>query len=217
MPRKPSKPAAEARTRRAVIDLLKRDGPQDAAQMARQLGISAMAVRQHLYALQEETLVDYSEEPRPLGRPAKLWRLRPSADRFFTDGHGELTVGLMAAMRKTFGVDGLNKLLQVRAKAQIQEYRRAIRPDASLKKRLAVLAELRTKEGYMAEVTSQSDGSFLLVEKHCPICTAATACTELCDAELDVFRAVLGRGVKISRTEHIVSGARRCVYRVAAK
>jgi len=36
----------------------------------------------------------------------------------------------------------------------------------------------------------------------------------LCDSELDVFRAVLGEGVVIERTEHIMAGARRCVYRI---
>lgn len=57
------------------------------------------------------------------------------------------------------------------------------------------------------------DGSYALIENHCPICTAARACTGLCAAELDVFRAVLGPRMSLERTEHIVSGARRCVYR----
>jgi predicted ArsR family transcriptional regulator len=57
------------------------------------------------------------------------------------------------------------------------------------------------------------DGSFLLIENHCPICAAATACTGLCARELEVFQRVLGQ-VTIERTEHILAGARRCVYRV---
>ncbi len=52
-----------------------------------------------------------------------------------------------------------------------------------LGKRLAALAELRTREGYRAEVQEAPDGAFLLVENHCPICTAATACTNLCAGE----------------------------------
>lgn len=60
----------------------------------------------------------------------------------------------------------------------------------------------------------QADGAFLLVENHCPICAAAAACTGLCAKELEVFQAVLGEGVEVNRTEHIVAGARRCAYRV---
>ena len=46
----------------------------------------------------------------------------------------------------------------------------------------------------MAVVQRQADGSFLLLENHCPICAAAVACTGLCSQELDVFQAVLATG-----------------------
>ncbi len=89
----PNKP--EPRTRRTILDRLKQDGPRDAGALAADLGISAMAVRQHLYALQADSLVGFEEESRPLGRPAKIWRLTPAADRFFPDGHAELALGLL--------------------------------------------------------------------------------------------------------------------------
>ena len=81
--------------------------------------------------------------------------------------------------------------------------------------KVAVLASLRSAEGYMADWREEDDGSLLLIENHCPICAAATACQGFCRAELDVFRAVLGPAVTVSRQEHIVSGGRRCSYRVA--
>ena len=65
----------------------------------------------------------------------------------------------------------------------------------------------------MAEWRADADG-FLLLENHCPICAAATACQGFCRAELDVFRAVLGPGVSVERTDHILAGARRCAYRI---
>jgi predicted ArsR family transcriptional regulator len=34
-------------------------------------------------------------------------------------------------------------------------------------------SDLRTEEGYMAEFEAEPDGSFLLIENHCPICAAA--------------------------------------------
>jgi len=36
----------------------------------------------------------------------------------------------------------------------------------------------------------------------------------LCRSELALFRAVLGPGVEVERTEHILAGARRCAYRI---
>ena len=51
----------------------------------------------------------------------------------------------------------------------------------------------------MAEVHAEKDGAFLLVEKHCPLCAAATACKGFCTSEPDLFRALLGPRVSKSR------------------
>ena len=117
-------------------------------------------------------------------------------------------------MKEAFGEDGVEKLLEVRAAEQTSAYRKRIGRTADLRRRLERLAELRTEEGYMAGVSAEADGSFLLVENHCPICAAAAACTGLCAAELRVFRNVLGEDVEIERGDHILAGARRCAYRV---
>jgi predicted ArsR family transcriptional regulator len=206
--------STSVRTRRAIVQYLKQEGALDAETLAAHFNITAMAVRQHLYALQKEGLVNYQEEPRPMGRPAKLWHLTPAADRFFPDRYAELTLSLINSMKEAFGEAGLERLLEVRTREQIQTYQAIMPRQATLKRRLETLAKQRTEEGYMAEVIPQADGTFLLAEKHCPICAVATACTGMCRMELDVFQAVLGEDVTIERTEHIVSGDRRCVYRI---
>lgn len=83
-----------------------------------------------------------------------------------------------------------------------------------MRDRVARLAELRTREGYMAAWTEEADGSFLLVESHCPICAAATVCQGFCRSELDIFRTVLGPDARVERSEHLLAGARRCAYRI---
>src|SRR5262245_50272009 len=218
--RRPDRPgrqerAGHLRTDRAIAHLLKQEGAMDAARLAERLRLSPMAVRLHLYALQAEQLVTYEEEPRPLGRPAKLWRLTAAADRLFPEGYAELTLGLLSSIRSAFGKSGLERLLAVRTRSQITAYRKRMAGHNSLAKRLKMLAAIRTEEGYMAEVKREADGGFLLVENHCPICAAATSCAELCAKALETFRAVLGERVDVARTEHIVAGARRCAYQVS--
>jgi predicted ArsR family transcriptional regulator len=105
-------------------------------------------------------------------------------------------------------------VLEVRTRHQIDNYENEISNQKSLKKKLETLANIRTDEGYMAEVEALEDGSFLLIENHCPICTAAQTCTGLCVRELEVFQTVLGKDVAIERSEHILTNSRRCVYRV---
>jgi predicted ArsR family transcriptional regulator len=204
----------ERKTRRRIVKLLKTDGPLGTAQLAERLGLTTMAVRLHLYALQSEGLVTAEERPAPVGRPAKFWRLTPEADRHFPEAYAELSVALIGAMQETFGAEGLNRVLVSRCARQREDYAKRIRLSDPLKKRLAELARVRTEEGYMAEVRDDEGGGFLLVENHCPICAAANACQGFCSTELDLFRSVLGPGVEVERVEHIVSGDRRCAYRV---
>src|SRR5215813_11398651 len=204
----------ERKSRRAITKLLKTEGPIDSAQLAQRLGLTAMAVRQHLYALQREGLVASEERPVPIGRPAKFWRLTREADHLFPEAYAELSVALIDSVKDAFGQEGLERVLTSRCARQRTDYGKRIRPTDSLDRKLAELAKVRTEEGYMAEVRREDDGSFLLVENHCPICAAANACQGFCSTELELFRSVLGPGVSVERAEHIIKGDNRCVYRV---
>ena len=204
----------ERKTRRAITKLLKTEGPIDSAKLAERLGLTAMAVRQHLYALQREGLVTAEERPVPIGRPAKFWQLTREADRLFPEAYAELSVALIDSVKDAFGDEGLERVLTSRCARQRSDYGKRIRPGDSLEKKLRELAKVRTEEGYMAEIKAEGEGSFLLIENHCPICAAANACQGFCATELELFKSVLGPGVAVERAEHIISGDQRCVYRV---
>jgi predicted ArsR family transcriptional regulator len=215
MARATESPAA-SKTRRAIVKLLKTEGPTDSTQLAAKLGLTAMAVRLHLYALQEEKLVTHDSRPVPIGRPVKIWKLTPAADRLFPEAYAELSVALIDAMGDAFGATGMKQILEARLARQIAKYRGRMRPEGSLKEKLEDLARIRSEEGYMAELAGGGDGeNFLFIENHCPICAAATVCKGFCATEIDLFHAVLGAEVQIDRCEHIVSGNRRCAYRIA--
>ncbi len=201
-------------TRDVLLDMLKRSGAQSVRQLSAALGVSEMAVRQHLSALETAGQVRPEKTPRPVGRPAMLWHLTAAAQARYPDAHDELTVELLGDMKALFGEAGMEKLLARRAERQIAQYRAAMRGARGLRARLRLLAGKRSREGYMADVVDGPAGELLFVENHCPVCAAARACTGLCRMELDVFREALGPGVDIERCEHILEGARRCAYRV---
>jgi predicted ArsR family transcriptional regulator len=201
--------------RAAVLELLKREGPVTTETLAGRLGVTAMAVRQHLQGLEQEGLAASEAPANGRGRPAKLWCATREADGHFPDSHSTLAADLIRQMRKTFGEDGLDRLLKVRTADQEKAYRARMGQKSSLKARLESLARIRAEEGYMAEVRRDADG-WLFVENHCPICAAAKLCTGLCREELALFQRVLGRDVRVERVSHIVSGAARCAYRVTA-
>jgi predicted ArsR family transcriptional regulator len=204
----------DTKTEDRVLYLLKSKGPQTAAQLAKRLGVTAMAVRQHLYRFDRDGLVEFADQRRPVGRPVRVWRLTERAAARFPESHAELTLEMIAAVRATFGEEGLDRLLAERTRLQLRAYRERIRAAGagSLESRVRVLAAIRREQGYMAECVTRADGSLLLRENHCPICVAAKSCQGLCREELGLFRAVLGTRTHVERTDHILAGASRCAY-----
>lgn len=221
------------KTRQAILELLKRQGPQSAQALAKTFTITPMAVRQHLYDLYDQKLVSQDstgqtsyagdapgpeDGPKPqatAGRPVKRWHLTAAADSLFPDRHADLAVELITSIRQTFGEDAMERLIASRSQSQVASYRAALEGLESLEEKLTALAKARSDEGYMAEVLASDHGDYLFVENHCPICAAAKSCTGICAAELTVFRDSLGPDIKLERVEHLLEGARRCAYRVS--
>ena len=112
------------------------------------------------------------------------------------------------------GERGTNKLITAREAQCEAQYEAKIGKKKKLSERVEKLALARDEEGYMAKVKVQSDGSFLLIEDHCPICAAAAECQNFCRSELAVFQRVLGSDCTVNRVEHLLTGARRCVYEI---
>ncbi|WP_210307050.1 helix-turn-helix transcriptional regulator [Paenochrobactrum gallinarii] len=194
--------------------LLKMHGANTAAVLGKKLGITGEAVRQQLVRLNEEGLVASYSQSRGVGRPSQYWDLTPLGHSRFPDTHAQLTVQLLSSVRDLLGQEALDTLIAARENQTRELYSAALNQSDNLSDRLHRLAELRTAEGYMAEVEVDKNGTFLFIENHCPICAAATACQGFCRAELNIFRELLGSDVKVEREEYILSGDRRCTYSV---
>jgi predicted ArsR family transcriptional regulator len=199
-----------------LLYLIKSRGPQSTQAVASALAITLPGARKHLKSLLDKHLVAFEDVARSVGRPKRFWRLTPAAEKRFPDSHAALTLELIASARQIFGEGGLDRLVSEREKAMAERYNSALSQRKSLSEKVVQLAKIRSQEGYMAEVQTHSDGGFLLVENHCPICAAARACQGFCRSELRLFAAALGPGARIERSEHILSGARRCAYRITA-
>jgi predicted ArsR family transcriptional regulator len=201
-----------------LLFLLKTKGPQTAAELGTSLSITPEAVRQQLLRLSDEGLVQAKSEIRGVGRPAQIYHLAPAAQKRFPDAHAELTAQLIGEIRDVLGEDALEKLIRVRETGTRKRYEALLAGEQSLAKKIARLAEIRNKEGYMATWGKEEEGdSYLLVENHCPICAAASACVGFCRSEQAIFEHVLGRDVRVERVEHLLAGARRCAYRITAR
>lgn len=197
----------------AILMSLKQRGPQTAKALGEKLAMTTMGVRQHLAALREKDLVEEGVETQQgRGRPVRPWQLTDKAQNRFPDTHSQITVDLIASVREVFGEGGLDKLIEKRTRQTLLLYRKSVDKQPSLGKKVQALAELRSAEGYMAEAVKEDGLTWLLIENHCPICAAATACHGFCRSELETFQSLFKGIAKVERTNHILQGARRCAY-----
>lgn len=199
-----------------ILSTLKTRGALGIPDIAKVLDVTVEAVRQQMVKLQSEGLVDAESRPAGRGRPTQIWRLTGTGHARFPDTHAEMTVQMISAVITVFGEKGMDQLIGVREETMRANYREAMQGARSLKTKLERLADIRSREGYMAEFRPEGDG-FLFIENHCPICTAARACTGFCRSELQLFEEVLGPDASVSRVEHVLAGARRCAYQVSPK
>lgn len=200
-----------------ILLLLKMRGPLATAEAAAALAITPQGMRQRFEALGEAGFVAGEAQRAGVGRPRMRWSLTAAGEARFPDRHDRLAVELIEGIRKTLGEKALDRLIATREAEQRRRYRAALEAATDLEDRLERLAAERTREGYMAEVRKEEDGCFVLIEHHCPICAAATACQGFCRSELRLFREALGADVEVERVQHLLAGERRCAYRVAPR
>ncbi len=196
-----------------ILESIKRNGAVTAKQLSEEFGMTSMGARQHLQALEEDGLLQFEDIKAKVGRPNRHWSLTQKGHDQFSDRHRDLTIQVIDAVEHLFGQEGLEKVALERENSVYQSYSMAMQDCLTLSSKLQKLVELRSAEGYMAELQETASG-FLFIENHCPICKAATRCRSLCQSELNVFQRLLGDDSLVSRTEHIVEGERRCVYTI---
>jgi predicted ArsR family transcriptional regulator len=202
------------KTREQILFLLKTRGAQSTQWLAEALEMTLMGARGHLQGLQESGLLDFEERQEGKGRPTRYWQLTEAGHSRFPDRHSDLTVGIIHQVQTLFGQEGLQRLIDAREAQALHTYQARLATCTDLAGRVQALAALRHEEGYMAEVLPQPDGSWLLVENHCPICAAAKQCQQFCRSELQLFQTLLGPKASVVRAEHLLAGARRCAYQI---
>ena len=199
------------KTTELILLQLKTLGPHSAKMLAERLDITPMGIRQHLQSLEKRELVDYEEARTKVGRPTRYWSLTHQGHAQFANGHDRLAAEMLGSAHQLFGAEEVEQLLNAREDKLYQRYAEELSEETCHQAKLTRLVRLRQHDGYMAELVEHPLG-MLLVENHCPIGVAATACSSLCNSELQLFNRLFGHGYHIERTAHAISGSRHCAY-----
>lgn len=197
-------------TRRRILEILRQRGSVTSAELADELHVSAVAVRQHLALLQQEGMVVPDGERRRVGRPSQLYRLTAAADRCFPHTYERLALDLLICIGQQSRED-VDQLFSARQQLLASRYAPHL-AGLSLDDRVVELARILTEQGYMAETCFQDDGSLELIQRNCPIVQVASDYHQACACERALYEQLLEAQVISEST--IAAGARCCKYRI---
>jgi DeoR family suf operon transcriptional repressor len=194
-----------------ILVELKKVQPRTVKELARQFQVTPNALRRHLKVLETAGAIQYRTEVRGVGGPVFAYSLSERGEALFPRSYAPVLAEALAVVHAEHGIDGVVQLFRRQWQALSAEARPAV---ASLPAtaRAAHLAELRTRQGYMAESEMQSATEGRIREHNCAIREVAQQFPEVCEAESMFFAEVLGAVVE--RQGHILTGCNACEYLV---
>jgi DeoR family suf operon transcriptional repressor len=202
-------------TRRAILNLLKRQGPLDASAVAAALSLTPAAIRLQLAHLEEDGLLMHRDEVAAgarRGRPRHVYALTSAAEALYPKRYGDLTTELLGYLGGP-GAAQVDELFESRRKRRVAG---ALPRTANLPfdKQVAALTAILDEDGYLAEAERLPDGSWRITEHNCAILTVAHGFSQACTSELAFIRDALP-GATVRRVAHLMDGAHVCAYVVS--
>jgi predicted ArsR family transcriptional regulator len=202
--------------RRDILVELRRDGPSSPEHLAVSLGASRTGILQQLRSLEVAGLVERRTVRHGVGRPRHLYDVTPDAQIVFPSNYDAFAAGLLAAVGTVGGDELVARVFAVRRQLIAEQVKTRLEErlpaNATLEAKVRELAVIQDEQGYLSNATVDDDGTIRLRQCNCAIFGIATTSTSPCEAELDLFRDVLGADVV--RETHIASGDRSCTYRI---
>jgi predicted ArsR family transcriptional regulator len=198
-------------SRQEILRLLRTHGEMTAEDLSQAMGISSVAVRQHLEVLAARELVRTQTERRPVGRPCRVYSLTESANELFPQSYHGLALMILEHLREQDGEQKVDEVFDARAE-RLEAQHASRMAGKSLRDRVAAVARIQDENGYMSQWEECPDGSFRLREYNCAICQVARRFPRLCEKERELFTRLLDADV--TREEHVLTGDRRCSYRI---
>lgn len=214
----PTSAPDEHSTRREITHILRTSGPLTVAELGGRLGITHVAVRRHLTALERDGLVTSVQERQPMGRPTRVYSLTEAAEDLFPKKYGALSLEMLDFMAEVDPNLGLiDQFFARRRRELVGRYGPHVEEGGDVAQRVARLSEVQTANGYLASwEAADADGVFFLREFNCPVHSISRKYPHACQHELEFFKEVLGTD-DVVREECIAKGGTCCRYRIVAE
>lgn len=216
---------SDGSTRERVIQLVVEEGPISAAQLGRQLNLTAAAVRRHLDAMTEQGLVEIknvSSRKKGAGRPSRRYVISTRGQQELGDDYLKLVhtaLSVLDANKDSEDTDTAQNL----ARAYFAQFEERYRPELEnlddLDDRTARLSELFNADGFAGFTRLVGRDNPLLAmqstqlcQGHCPVREIAEEHPVFCDEETAMIARLLD--VDVRRLSTQAAGAHVCTTHV---
>ena len=206
-------PRGNGITRQEIMTCIKVNGGNTAEELAQELGISQVAVRQHLAALDAEGMIAVNIERKGLGRPTHRYRLTASGDETFPRDYAAFTASLLEELHTSQGKEAVKDLLALR-RERIHNMLKPQLQGKSLPSRLSELVRIDNASGYMAETCAEGAGTHFLIRRNCALCAVARSFPGICcQGDAPLLESLL-EDVRVECTASISRGDVACKLRI---
>jgi predicted ArsR family transcriptional regulator len=199
----------EKSTKRQILLILKKKGKMSIADLARELEITPMGVRQHLSLLERDGLVTTRIMRKPMGRPVYIYSLTEEANNLFPKKYETLLESILESIVILDGEEKLDLILRTRY-ARLAELFGPRFTDLNLAERVTELEKVLTELGFLLEVKRISNTSFAIDNYNCVLNSIAKKYPGICKWELEMFRTILG--AKVDRISDLATGGLNCSF-----
>ncbi len=154
----------------AILSSLKRSNGLPVSDVANEVEMSYMGVKQHCINLERMGFLESWKVPRKeVGRPEKLYRLTDKCDDLFPTAGLSVTLEFLRDADDLFGEGAAHKMLE-RYFAQKTAFYASKLPDESpAGERVMLLSDLRENEGYFNNIISDEGGNLTIQQFHNPM------------------------------------------------
>jgi predicted ArsR family transcriptional regulator len=158
-------------TRHKIVDLLKRNRELSVADIASELQMSYMGIKEACINLANSGVLSQKRESSNgdrHGRPRLLYYLTEHGHDYFETASDELTLAILESAQRLYGITAAEKLLHVTWQAKTESYIKALAQARDTRQRIEQFMKRREREGYMPRVSFTTSGSIVFEEFHCP-------------------------------------------------
>lgn len=213
---------SDSTTRERVMQLVVEEGPISAAQLGRELNLTAAAVRRHLDAMTERGLVEVktvSGRRKGAGRPSRRYVISTRGQQELGDDYLNLVRTALSVLDKEDESHAAQDLARAYFAQFEERYRAELESVEDLDQRTERLSELFNADGFAGFTRLVGRDNPLLAmqstqlcQGHCPVLEIAAAHPAFCEEETSMIARLLD--VDVRRLSTQAAGAHVCTTHV---